>query len=111
MDCRQSLAGAAFGLSGDRHPWHFRDHHLRPEGEGFKSENRDGVLLKHDPGDCIIYRGCELEHWRDPFEVGEGSYQVQVFLHYIDKNGPYYPEYAFDKRPGIAAPHRLKNNN
>ena len=73
-------------------------------GEGFTSDNRDGVLLKQNPGDCIIYRGCELEHWRDPFEVAEGSYQAQVFMHYIDMNGPFYPEYAYDKRPGVAAP-------
>lgn len=80
-------------------------------GEGFTTDNRSGVLLKQEPGDCIIYRGCELEHWRDPFEVAEGSYQVQVFLHYIDKNGPFFPEFQFDKRPGVAAPHHLKRNN
>jgi hypothetical protein len=66
-------------------------------------------LLKQNPGDCIIYRGCELEHWRDPFEVGEGSYQSQVFMHYIDINGPYYPEHKFDNRTGIAAPKDFKN--
>jgi len=77
------------------------NHHTR---SNFESEGRKGVLLKHDPGDCIIYRGCELEHWRDPFEVGEGSYQVQVFMHYIDMNGPHYPEFAYDKRVGVAAP-------
>lgn len=76
--------------------------------EGFESDNREGRLINQQPGDCIIYRGCELEHWRDPFEVGEDSYQVQVFLHYIDMNGPFYPEYAFDTRPALGAPHSTK---
>jgi hypothetical protein len=63
-------------------------------------------MIQQLPGDLIIYRGCEVEHWRDPFVSGEGSYQVQAFFHYIDKNGPYYPEFAFDKRPGIGFRHK-----
>ena len=89
------------------------NHHLpenKTEDGKFKPDNREGLLLKHNPGDCIIYRGCELEHWRDPFKVGEGSYQVQVFMHYIDKDGPHYPEHQFDQRVGIAAPKNGINN-
>ena len=52
-------------------------------------------------GDAIIYRGGELEHWREPMDGDEDSFQVQVFLHYIDKNGPYYPKFANDQRPCI----------
>lgn len=48
-----------------------------------------------DPGDAIIYRGCEVNHWRDAFE---GDYQAQVFLHYVDRNGP-HAEWKYDKRP------------
>lgn len=58
-------------------------------------------LVTQDPGDVIIYRGCELDHWRDPFKAEENSYQVQAFLHFINKNGPFYPEFCYDKRPGI----------
>lgn len=76
--------------------------------EEFQSGGKDGVLLKQNQGDCIVFRGNEVEHWRDPFEVGEGSYQVQLFAFYIDKNGPYYPKYAFDQRPGVAAPKEKK---
>jgi len=57
-----------------------------------------GIYCTHEPGDCLIYRGCDIEHWRDTFEAGEGSYHVQLFLHYINKNGPFYPEFAHDKR-------------
>jgi len=68
---------------------------------GFVSANNPGVSVSMEPGDAVVYRGCEVEHWREKFDVKEGSYHVQAFLHYIDKNGPYYPEFAFDGRKGI----------
>ena len=66
-----------------------------------------GPIVLQDPGDLIIYRGCDVDHWRDTFNAGPGSYQVQAFFHYINKNGPFYPEYAYDKRGGIGR--RLDN--
>ncbi len=39
-----------------------------------------------DPGDAVIYRGCDLGHWRG-INRSADDYS-QVFLHYIDKNGP-----------------------
>ncbi len=62
-------------------------------------------LITQNPGDAIIYKGTDLPHWRNVFEAGIGSYQVQGFFHYIDVNGPYYPEYAFDQRPGLGFRH------
>lgn len=38
------------------------------------------------PGDMIIYRGCDVEHWREPFI---GNNHAQVFMHYNDANGDY----------------------
>ena len=52
------------------------------------------------PGDLVIYRGVELNHSRDIFDKGPNAYHSQVFLHYVDKNGP-YTQYAFDERLGI----------
>lgn len=46
------------------------------------------------PGDALLYRGTECPHWR---EVFEGNRQAQVFLHYVDQNGP-NAEWKFDKR-------------
>jgi hypothetical protein len=65
-----------------------------------------GVCIKQNPGDAIIYRGCDIDHWRDTFEAGPNSFQVQAFFHYIDRSGPYYPEYAYDKRTklGVLTP-------
>ena len=69
--------------------------------EEVSSIHNIGKILLQKPGDIIVYRGCEVEHWRDPFVADKGSWQVQAFLHYINKDGPYYPEYAYDKRPGL----------
>ena len=37
------------------------------------------IEVKLKPGDMLLYSGCELEHWRNPFK---GNYCSQVFLHY-----------------------------
>lgn len=63
--------------------------------------NGEKKYFPHSSGGAVIYKGCELEHGRDKFDVGEYSYQVQVFLHYVDANGPYAKEWAFDKRPSV----------
>jgi hypothetical protein len=51
-----------------------------------------------EAGDALIYKGIELPHWREAFE---GERQVQVFLHYVKKNGN-YSEFKFDKRPSLS---------
>jgi hypothetical protein len=48
------------------------------------------------PGDAVVYKGCEVSHWRQPLK--EGQLTVQFMLHYVDKNGP-NAVYAIDKRP------------
>ena len=48
-------------------------------------------------GDGVIYRGCDLEHWRELCEGYEDYRMGQVFMHYVDKNGP-YTEWKYDKR-------------
>ena len=52
------------------------------------------VMLEE--GDAVLYKGCEVEHWREPYT--EGTKQAQVFLHYVDANGP-YTEWKNDKKP------------
>jgi PKHD-type hydroxylase len=48
--------------------------------------------VKQNPGDGVLYKGCEIEHSRPVFE---GDEYIQVFLHYVDANGP-YKEHAYD---------------
>ena len=56
--------------------------------------------LQCEPGDGVIYKGMELKHGRDSFE-GDFVSHVQVFLHYVDADGPYAEEYKYDKRPYV----------
>ena len=60
-----------------------------------------------DSGDAVLYRGCDNEHERKKLDVGEDSFHVQVFLHYVDANGPYAEEYKFDGRPNIGIKNKI----
>jgi len=51
--------------------------------------------IEMEVGDMVIYRGCDVEHWREKFK---GSWHLQTFIHYVDKSGPYYPQHAYDSR-------------
>lgn len=56
------------------------------------------------PGDALLYRGCDCSHWREAFP---GTQLVQVFLHYVDRDGPYADE-KFDRRKTLM---RAKQNS
>ena len=49
-------------------------------------------------GDAVMYRGMDKWHWREPYS--EGKWQAQVFLHYVDQNGP-HAEWKYDKRESL----------
>ena len=74
----------------------------RPDG------SESYVLMRN--GDAAIYKGCEREHWRDPLESKynkfenlwrtirkkeDDTYHHQIFLHYVNAQGPYV-HYAND---------------
>lgn len=52
------------------------------------------------PGDAVVYKGCEVEHWREPLK--EGQLVVQFMLHYVKEKGN-YASFIFDKRPRLGA--------
>ena len=60
-----------------------------------KPPNARATKVAMREGDGCIYAGAEIEHWRERFQV-DGY--VQLFLHFISKSGPYYPEHLFDGR-------------
>ena len=60
-----------------------------------------GIKVDLKVGDMLIYSGCELEHWREPFE---GNLCVQVFLHYNHADGRFAENNKFDKRPMLGIP-------
>ena len=60
-----------------------------------------GTKVLLEVGDMLVYSGCELEHWREPFE---GNVCGQVFLHYNHLYGPFAEKNRFDKRPMLGVP-------
>ena len=83
-------------LGGDSWPIY-----LEPSGE----KGKEGVKVNLNPGDMLIYRGCELEHWREAFE---GDNCGQVFLHYNDANSSEVQKNIYDGRPFIGLPQKYK---
>ena len=66
-----------------------------------KPDAPKGISIDLEPGDMLVYSGCELEHWREPFE---GDHCAQVFLHYNNIDGPFGTQNKFDKRPLLGIP-------
>lgn len=52
-----------------------------------------------ETGDALIYKGMELNHWREKY--ADGEWQCQVFLHYVDANGK-YKDFKYDKRGSLS---------
>lgn len=52
----------------------------------------NGEALTLATGDACLYEGCKVEHWREPFS---GTEYVQIFLHYVDADGPHTAQ-AYD---------------
>jgi hypothetical protein len=74
--------------------------YLEPSGkEGLK-----GIKVDLKSGDMLIYKGMELEHWREPFK---GENCIQVFLHY-NKVSKEAELNQFDKRLHLGLPHYFK---
>ena len=71
-------------------------------------KEKDGteIPVHMKPGDMIIYRGCELEHWREPYW---GKNHAQVFLHYNEKGGQY--DIPNDGRPILGMPATFRDEN
>jgi len=69
-----------------------------------KKDNKFPIDL--DVGDMIVYRGCDLWHWREKFE---GVNHAQVFLHYNEKDGELNNTY--DGRDVIGLPAKFKDGS
>ena len=73
-------------------------------------KNKSGKKLKivQDPGDAVVYMGCDLDHWRDKIP---GGYHIQVHLHYIGKDEPYADELVLDARYRLGQNYTSRNND
>lgn len=76
--------------------------HVATKGESWpiwmKVNGGEPMHFVLEPGDAVVYKGCEVVHWREVADKTEVN--AQITLHYVDQNGPYV-DYKFDKRPGI----------
>ena len=79
-------------IGGDKWPIY-----LEPSGE----EGKEGVKVDMQPGDMLVYKGCDVEHWREAFE---GDNCGQVFLHYNDASDEKAEQNKYDGRPFLGLP-------
>jgi hypothetical protein len=66
-----------------------------------KPEDGKEFPIQLNPGDIVIYRGDEVEHWREQFL---GLNQAQVFMHYNDTGSSLYTGKKYDGREGLGIP-------
>ena len=59
------------------------------------------IEVNLEQGDMLMYLGCDLEHWRNPFK---GENCVQVFLHYNNASSKDAKQNKFDGRPMLGLP-------
>ena len=63
----------------------------------------DGKPYSAKSGDCIFYEGPRYEHWREPYK---GETCCQVFMHYVDANGP-HTKVAYDDKNHLKYPKEI----
>ena len=73
----------------------------------YVSGETKGIEVNLKPGDMLIYRGVDLEHWRKPFK---GQECVQVFLHYNNQKTKGAKKNIFDGRDHLGLPGWFKKN-
>jgi hypothetical protein len=74
---------------------------INEDAQTIKPGAPKGIRVDLKVGDMLIYSGCELEHWREPFQ---GTVCSQVFLHYNHANGPFAKTNLLDGRPLLGIP-------
>jgi hypothetical protein len=74
---------------------------LEPSGES----NKKGIKVDLGSGDMLVYKGNELEHWREEFK---GETCAQVFLHYNNIATEGAKENIYDGRSCLGLPGYFK---
>ena len=67
-----------------------------------KNKKGKEIEVKLKPGDMLIYKGMELEHWRNKFT---GNMCIQVFLHYNKQSSGI----KYDYRAHLGLPAHTRN--
>jgi len=66
---------------------------------GYDLQKQNCQKVDMQVGDAVVYKGCEIYHWRERYT--EGEWQAQVFIHYVNAEGP-NREWKYDKRKKLA---------
>ena len=74
--------------------------------EVYIAGNKPGIEINLEPGDMLIYKGAENEHWRNEF-LGETC--AQVFLHYNTADNEQAKNNLFDGKPHLGLPFDFKS--
>jgi hypothetical protein len=72
----------------------------KPNKIYMQARNQKENSFTLSPGDGVIYKGCEIVHWREALE--DEQMVIQFMLHYVKKNGP-HANLIFDERPRLGA--------
>lgn len=75
---------------------------------GYIQSISGGLPVQLDPGDILVYRGCDLEHWREPFE---GEVCSQVFFHFAEHKDESSLKYKFDTRDLLGLPPKWRKDD
>jgi hypothetical protein len=78
---------------------------LNNKTKEYKPSKSKGVKILLEPGDMLVYRGNELEHWREKLTFDNCG---QVFLHYNNIKTKGSKENIYDKRPHLGLPSWFK---
>ena len=77
-----------------------------PDGKKITTHsNNKGISINLKPGDMLVYKGMELEHWREEFQ---GDNCAQVFLHYNNQKSKDADKNIYDKRKHLGLPSWFK---
>jgi hypothetical protein len=78
------------------------DRAARPWTLGLRTTDLDpaNVEFEQAPGDLIVYQGCDCIHWRRRLAGDAETWHAQLFLHWVDADGP-LAECAYDARPRL----------
>ena len=83
---------------------HISTNSKKPWPIWMKSPEGEERYVELEPGDGVIYKGCDIEHWREPFRpytnifdrlLTRDYYYHQIFFHYVRANG-HRAHFAFD---------------
>ena len=80
---------------------------INPNLPQLRAAREKGVEVLLEPGDCMIYLGCENEHWRNPLL---DKFCSQVFIHYRQTKDIKSKEELWDTRLGPGMPGYTKKD-